>query len=102
MRKYGKTDSNHSEIVAAFRTLGCSVVSLASLGGGVGDALVGFGGFCICVEIKDGSKPPSARRLTPDQERFRDTWKGGLRLVKDLSGVEETVRLLRSWHLKLR
>lgn len=42
MRKYGRTDSNHAEIAAALRKAGASVVSLASVGNGCPDLLVGF------------------------------------------------------------
>lgn len=56
----------------------------------------------MAVEVKDGSKPPSARRLTPDEEKFRMNWKGGYKIVEDLAGVEETVNLLRQWHEAIR
>lgn len=49
------------------------------------------------IEIKDGSKPPSKRKLTPDEARFRGSWTGGYRIVEDLAGVEETVAVLQSW-----
>ena len=44
MRKFGKTDANHADIVDALRRVGASVVSLASVGNGVPDLLVGFNG----------------------------------------------------------
>ena len=102
MRRYGKTDRNHAEIVKAFRSLGCSVLSLAPLGSGAPDLAVGYGGLTLLVEIKDGTVVPSARKLTPDQETFWDTWRGGVRLVTDLQAVVETVDLLNAWHRRLR
>jgi hypothetical protein len=68
----------------------------------VPDLLVGYGGLCLPVEVKDGSKPPSARKLTPDEERFRMNWRGGYKIVEDLAGVQETVDLLQRWHRVLR
>ena len=64
MRKRAKLDVNHLEIVATLRKCGASVVSLASLGDGVPDLLVGYRGKTALVEIKDGDKPPSQRELT--------------------------------------
>lgn len=101
MRRHGKTDANHGAIVAAFRKLGCSVLSLAALGNGAPDLCVGWGGLSILVEVKDGSKPPSARQLTADQKRFLDDWKGGLRLVDSLDAVVEAVELLKGWKARL-
>jgi hypothetical protein len=101
VRRYGKTDANHSEIVAAFRKLGCSVLSLAPLGRGAPDLAVGYGGITALVEVKDGGKPRSAQKLTPDQREFWDTWKGGVRLVNGLDAVVETVELLKRWRDRL-
>ena len=101
MRKFGRVDANHAEIADAFRECGCSFLSMSALGDGAPDGLVGWGGLCIPVEIKDGRKPPSARKLTPAQEEFRDSWTGGLRLVDSIDSVLETVALLKKWHAKL-
>lgn len=102
MRRAHRLDSNHAELVMAFEKLGCSVLSLAGLGSGAPDICVGFSGLQIMCELKDGSKPPSARKLTPDEERFRMNWKGGYRLVKDFDDVEETVKVLQGWHASIR
>ena len=40
MRRRGRVDTNHSDIVEALRRCGWRVTSLASLGGGVPDLLV--------------------------------------------------------------
>lgn len=77
--------------------MGCSVCDLSPLGNGHPDLLIGYGGISLPVEVKDGSKPPSKRRLTKDEERFRMTWTGGYKIVEDLAGVAETVALLQRW-----
>ncbi len=65
-----RIDANHSEIVAALRRVGAQVQSLASVGGGVPDLLVAFRGGWYVLEVKDGSKPPSKRRLTPAEAEW--------------------------------
>jgi hypothetical protein len=77
MRRAAKIDANQSEVVDALRKIGCSVTLLAAVGDGVPDLLVGYRSRTIMLEVKDGRKPPSARRLTPDQERWHSAWRGG-------------------------
>lgn len=69
-RQRAKVDANHSEIVDALRAVGAGVQSLASVGNGCPDLLVAFRGAWHVLEIKDGSKPPSHRRLTPDEQAW--------------------------------
>ena len=76
MRRAARVDANHAEIVAALRKVGASVVSLAPVGQGCPDVLVGYQGRNHLLEIKDGSKKPSARRLNVMQERWHDNWRG--------------------------
>ena len=65
--KAAKVDANHSEIVAALRKAGAEVQSLATIGQGCPDLLVAHRGVWHVMEVKDGSKPPSAQKLTPDE-----------------------------------
>ena len=95
MRKYGRTDHNHQEIKVAFERMGCSVLDLSSVGGGCPDLLVGYGGKSILIEVKDGAKPPSARKLTPDEEDFGRGWKGAYAIVENLDDAQEIVKGLR-------
>ena len=88
-----KTDANQAEIVAALRAAGATVESLHRVGGGVPDILVGYRGRSYPVEIKDGSKPPSARTLTPDQVRWHAAWKGDVYVVES---VAEALAVLRA------
>lgn len=85
MRRAARTDANHAEIVAALRAVGATVRSLAAVGSGVPDLLVGFRGTNVLLEVKDGRKPPSARKLTPDEERFLATWRGRAVVVESVS-----------------
>jgi hypothetical protein len=96
MRRAAKVDRNHSEIAGAFVAMGCSVRSLAAVGGGMPDLIVGMPGINMLVEVKDGEKPPSARKLTDDQAKFHAEWRGPVATVKDLAGVETVVRFMKS------
>lgn len=77
MRRAAKIDRNQPEIVAALRKVGATVVSLAAVGDGVPDLLVGFRRQTFMLEVKDGQQPPSARQLTPDQIKWHVEWIGG-------------------------
>lgn len=69
MARYrARTDGNHSDVVQALRAVGAKVQSLAAVGDGCPDLLVAFRGAWHVLEVKDGSKPPSHRRLTPAEE----------------------------------
>lgn len=92
MRRAARTDRNHEEIVEALRAAGASVQSLAAVGQGVPDLLVGFRSQTILMEIKDGSKPPSKRLLTEEQIRWHGAWRGGPLAVVD--GVDAALRAL--------
>ena len=93
MRRAAKIDSNQIQIVSALRAAGASVQSLAAVGKGVPDLLVGYKGKTLLMEIKDGRKPPSAQRLTEDQLTWHGAWKGGLLAVVD--GPEAALRMIK-------
>jgi hypothetical protein len=76
-----KVDANQPEIVAALREAGCTVQLLHMVGKGCPDLLVGWQGLNVLIECKDGNKPPSARKLTPDQEKWHDQWRGQVTVV---------------------
>lgn len=76
MRRAAKVDDNQSEIVAALRGIGASVETLHRVGGGCPDLLVGWRGQNFLIEVKDGSKPPSERKLTGWQEHWHGAWRG--------------------------
>jgi hypothetical protein len=78
-----KIDANQEAVVTALRTAGATVQSLAGVGKGVPDLLVGFKGQTLLMEVKDGFKPPSARLLNKDQLRWHGNWNGGALAVVD-------------------
>ena len=87
MRQRAKVDSNQSEIVKAFRKLGYSVVCTHQLGKGFPDLVIGKNGINTLVEVKDGSLPPSKRRLSPDEKEFHDNWRGTVLIIESIEDV---------------
>jgi Holliday junction resolvase len=93
MRRAAKIDGNHGEIVAALREAGAMVQSLAPVGGGVPDLLVGWQGMLLLLELKDGSRIPSQQKLTPEQVRWHEAWSG--HPVYVVRSVTETLEVLK-------
>lgn len=93
MRRAAKVDANQAEIVAALRKVGAFVQSLAMVGQGCVDLLVGYRGCWFALEIKDGSKSPSEQKLTPDEQRWHE--QAGLRApVFVVRSVEEALEVI--------
>lgn len=93
MKKYGRVDANQPEIDSAFEKLGCSVAKISSMGDGIPDRIIGIRGVNLLVEVKDGKKPPSKRKLTEQQEKFHSEWKGSVNIVKS---VDDAINLINS------
>ena len=91
MRRAAKVDDNQTEIVAALRKIGATVQPLHAVGQGCPDILVGWRGMNTILEIKDGKKPPSARKLTEDQERWHAAWRGQVTVVETVEQAIEAV-----------
>ena len=71
-----RTDRNHTAVKRALAACGCSVIDLAGVGKGCADLLVGRCGETYLLEVKDGRKPPSARKLTVAQHLLHLRWRG--------------------------
>lgn len=82
MRRAAKTDANQQAIVAALRKIGATVLHLHILGQGCPDILVGWRGMNTLLELKDGSKPPSGRKLTQDEVVWHAEWRGQVAVVE--------------------
>ena len=75
MRRAAKVDQNQDQVVSALRAAGAKVQSLAAVGKGVPDLLCQYEGTFYLIEVKDGRKPPSQRKLTEDQVKWHEEWK---------------------------
>lgn len=89
MRLKARIDANHAAVVNALRKAGCSVQSLAALGKGVPDLLVARCGNNVLLEVKDGVKPPSQRKLTDDEREWHVKWNAP---VYTVNSIEEALR----------
>jgi hypothetical protein len=104
MRKHARKDDNQDEMRDAAHELGATTLTIHQLGDGAPDIIIGtegltivgrlgvheeafidlasklgyriYTGANIMVEIKDGAKPPGKRRLTPDEEKWHESWRG--------------------------
>lgn len=92
MRRAAKIDANQTQVVEALRAAGATVQSLAAVGQGVPDLLVGFQSKTLLMEVKDGRKPPSQRQLTEDQLKWHGAWRGGPVAIVD--GPDAALRML--------
>jgi len=92
MRHAARIDANQEQIVAALRAMGATV-RIVTQGNGLPDLLVGFRGMTILMEVKDGQKVPSARKLTPAEQKFFEEWRGGI--VAIVNSVDEAIDLLK-------
>ena len=88
MRRAAKVDANHSEIIGTLRAAGISVFDASAIGRGFPDIIGSYGGRCFLVEIKDGAKYPSQRRLTPQQEAFRATWQSPIAILETVAQAQ--------------
>ena len=88
---YAKIDENQPAIVAALRQAGASVQSLAAVGKGCPDLLIGYAGENYLAEIKNPDKPKRDRDLTPDQVKWHAEWKG---IINVIETKEQALRLI--------
>ena len=91
MRRAARIDRNQPEIIEALRKLGASVQPLHNAGDGIPDLLVGFQGANFLIEVKDGERVPSARKLTPCQVQWHHEWLGQAAIV---TSTEEAIALI--------
>jgi hypothetical protein len=86
-----RKDANHGPIKQIFREYGFDVIDTAGYTGEMLDILVTLGHhFFEFIEIKDGSKPPSQRKLTTCEKKF-------IALRPDHCTVIETAEQARSF-----
>jgi len=94
-RRY-RVDANQKLISDALKKSGCSVLPIHTLGRGAPDLLVGVNACDeyygirknVLLELKNGELPPSAQKLTADEEKWHATWKGQVCVV---NSVEEAL-----------
>jgi hypothetical protein len=73
MRRAAKVDATHDAIVTALRAAGASVQSLAPVGKGCPDALVGYRGITYTIEFKAGR---TSKTVKAAQDKWHSEWRG--------------------------
>jgi Holliday junction resolvase len=93
MRRAARVDANHAEITGTLRQCGWVVHDTSGTGGGFPDLVIAKAGRLVMVEVKDGKKCLSARRLTKAEAAFWAKFgKAGVWVVI-VESVEEAVAL---------
>lgn len=93
MRRAARTDSNQNAIVKSLRQIPGVIVAVTSgLGNGFPDLIVGnpngkIGHRIAMIELKDGKKSASRKRLTSDEEKFKADWEGCYYVCESLEEV---------------
>lgn len=72
MTRRHKVDANHHEIVRALEQIGVGVLDTSVSGDGFCDIVTAQRGAWRLIEIKDGEKSPSRRKLTIAQVRAHE------------------------------
>lgn len=97
MRRAARRDVNHGSIRDVFESLDCSVLDVAGIPCGF-DLIIGYKTQAIAVEVKDGEKPPSAQKLTPNEFSAHLNWRGPKAIVTSNDEAIVVAKLLRKRH----
>lgn len=92
MRHHPRLDGNQVRIVEQLRAIGCTVLSLASIGKGCPDLLVARNNKNILMEIKDSARPPGKQKLTDDEVSFAARWAAPVFVVYN---VQEAIDVMK-------
>jgi len=95
IRRAAKIDENQPALVELIRAMGVSVAITSAAHDGFTDLVIGFGGVTVLVEVKDGSKPPARRKLTPQQVTFHGSFKGAITVIENEQQAVELVNRLK-------
>jgi len=92
-RRARRTDDNQQDVIDALRKAGWHVHVTSHAGDGFVDAVAAKGGRVALIEIKDGRKPPSARKLTEDEAKVHAAFAAKGVTVQVIESVEDACRL---------
>jgi len=82
MPRAKRTDANHAAVRDKLREVGYIVHDLANLGIPVDLGVQSpSGSIPLFLEVKDGSKPPSKRKLTPAAQKWAELTKDQTKVV---------------------
>lgn len=91
-RGRAKLDSNHFEVIAAFKAFGAGVIDASTMGAGFPDLLVNINGSAQLVEVKNPNTEYGRKGLTAAQQRFADEWRGSpVHIVRTVEDVQHFI-----------
>lgn len=97
-----KIDSNQNSIVKSLRQIpGVKVAITSGLGNGFPDLVVGKltagrGMQMAMIELKDGKKSASRKRLTKDEEKFKRDWEACYYVCENLEEVLRAIGIVKN------
>lgn len=91
--RIAKVDSNQKDIVKLLRSVGACVLHTHTLKNAF-DILVGYKGRLYIVEIKDGEKPPSQRKLTSGELKCKSDFNNVGVTYHVINNEEEALKML--------
>lgn len=99
MRRAANLDRNHADIVNALEAIGAKVQSLAPMGRGIPDLLVGYHQVNVILEVKNEGDPPSRQVLTAAEQKWHATWPGQVSVVYTPQQAQQVViATALHWH----
>lgn len=88
-----RVDDNQKRIVEQLRRLNISVQHLHTIGKGCPDLLLGVRNQNFLIELKDEDKPGSKKKLTDDEQKFFNEWRGQVNKCETLEEILKVVGL---------
>ena len=93
MRYASKIDANQNSIVKALRKAGATVLITSQLKNAF-DILIGYQSSIYIVEIKDGNKPPSQRKLSEGEQKCKADFERVGCKYNVITSIEEALKLI--------
>lgn len=86
-----KKDDNHNEIVQVFREVGARILETYMVADTGCDFIALLNQRVFVVEVKDGSKPPSSRKLTLNEICAREYWAENFHVIES---VDDAIKVI--------
>lgn len=89
-----RTDANQKLLVNQLRKIpNVSVFTTHTIGKGFPDVVIGYKGFNYLIEIKDGEKSKSQKKLTEAEELFHFDWNGQVAICENLNDILSLLKI---------